>query len=219
MPHSRSLASLLLLVLPLTACSSDDGSSGAPTAPTERHGQRFPDVVDASARRDADGTWTFSATLSSPYDAPERYADGWRVLSPEGDELGFRHLTHDHASEQPFTRSQAGILVPEGIEVVTIQARDLKNGWGGKTFELELEPPEADLVVRVPRVPAGAARRAVRVSQSRRHRRGRPGAPLRSARRAPDRRRPHARATAPAAPTAPRPFRRPRDSRRSPAST
>ena len=50
MPHSCSLASLLLLVLPLTACSSDDGSSGAPTAPTERHGQRFPDVVDASAR-------------------------------------------------------------------------------------------------------------------------------------------------------------------------
>ena len=61
------------------------------------------------------------------------------MLDPEGNELGIRVLTHDHANEQPFTRSQGGIAVPEGVSEVTIQGRDLGNGWGG-----------GDLVVALP---------------------------------------------------------------------
>lgn len=98
----------------------------------------FPDVLDATATRAADGTWTFSVTLSSPYDTPEQYADAWRVVDAEGTELGFRLLTHDHANEQPFTRSQSGIEIPEGVTAVTIQGRDQANGWGGSFLDYEL---------------------------------------------------------------------------------
>lgn len=98
----------------------------------------FPEVLDVQAEPDGDGSWTFSVTLSSPYDTPEQYADAWRVVGPDGTELGFRLLTHDHANEQPFTRSQGGIVVPDGVDTVTIEARDLVNGWASDTFEFAL---------------------------------------------------------------------------------
>lgn len=98
----------------------------------------FPNVLDADATQAADGTWTFSVTLSSPYDSPEQYADAWRVVSPDGTELGFRLLTHDHATEQPFTRSHSGIEIPDGITSVTIEGRDQANGWGGDFLDFEL---------------------------------------------------------------------------------
>ena len=100
--------------------------------------QRHPDVVGAEATPADDGTWTIAVTLSSPYDTPERYADAWRALGPDGTEYGVRVLTHDHANEQPFTRSQSGIVIPDDVDVVTIGGRDLVHGWGGTTFELQL---------------------------------------------------------------------------------
>lgn len=99
--------------------------------------QRFPDVIEATAARVGDG-WTFSATISSPYDSAERYADAWRVVDPDGTVLGVRELTHDHAAEQPFTRSLAGLPVPDSVDVVTIEARDSEFGWGGSTVDVEL---------------------------------------------------------------------------------
>lgn len=99
-----------------------------------------PDIIAARATREDSGTWRFDVTVSSPYDTPERYADAWRVLAPDGTELGVRILTHDHANEQPFTRSQGGIAIADDITTVTIEGRDLANGWGGGTLELELPP-------------------------------------------------------------------------------
>jgi hypothetical protein len=93
----------------------------------------FPDVIEVSATQSGDSTWTFNVTVSSPYDSPERYADAWRVLAPDGTELGIRELLHDHAGEQPFTRSQSGIEIPGDIAEVRVQARDQLNGWGGAT--------------------------------------------------------------------------------------
>ena len=84
------------------------------------------------------GVYDFAVTVSSPYDTPERYADGWRVLAPDGTVLGERPLAHDHAGEQPFTRSLRGVPVPEGVATVTVQARDLVNGWGGTVVRTEL---------------------------------------------------------------------------------
>ena len=100
--------------------------------------QRFPEILDAQATSAGDGTWTFAVTISSPYDTPQRYADGWRVLGPDGIEYGLRVLAHDHAAEQPFTRSLAGVEIPPGVDVVQIEARDLANGWSGETFEISL---------------------------------------------------------------------------------
>ena len=52
--------------------------------------------------------------------------------------LAVRELTHDHASEQPFTRSLSGVRLEEGLERVRVQGRDQESGWGGRTVELVL---------------------------------------------------------------------------------
>lgn len=101
-------------------------------------GELFPDVVDATATDNGDGTWTFSATLSSPYDTAQRYADAWRILDEDGTELGIRILGHDHQNEQPFTRTLAGVEIPEGTTTVTVQGRDQISGWGGETATLSI---------------------------------------------------------------------------------
>ncbi len=70
--------------------------------------------------------------------APERYADGWRVLDPEGNVLGTHALLHDHAGEQPFTRTQRGLAIPEGVTQVTVEGRDQANGFGGATVTVDV---------------------------------------------------------------------------------
>ena len=100
--------------------------------------QRFPDVVAVKVRAGAGGTFDFDATVSSPYDTPQRYADAFRVAGKNGQVYGERVLLHDHAGEQPFTRDLYGVVIPVGIRVVVVQARDHKNGYGGKSVEVAL---------------------------------------------------------------------------------
>ena len=109
-----------------------DGGSG-PGA-----GQRFPEIVAVEATPSGAGAYDFAVTISSPYDSPQRYANGWRVLSPDGDLLGEMELLHDHASEQPFTRVQTGVEIPEQTTKVLIEGRDLENSYGGKPFAVVL---------------------------------------------------------------------------------
>ena len=133
----RAAVAAVAMVL-VTGCGADDSSP--PTASTTTGGgtsvgavdSAFPDVVEVAITPDGD-TYRFDVTISSPYDSPERYADAWRVLASDGTVLGIRELTHDHADEQPFTRSLAGVVLPDGVDEVTIEARDLANGWGGAT--------------------------------------------------------------------------------------
>jgi len=102
-------------------------------------GQKYPDVVEAELEPSGGDTWALSVTISSPYDSPERYADAWRVLDPDGTVLGEQELTHDHASEQPFTRSQTGLQIPQDVEEITVEGRDLKNGYGDDTLTIPVE--------------------------------------------------------------------------------
>jgi hypothetical protein len=117
---------------------SSDASQGGTTAVGQSAGQKYPDVREAELESSGGDTWTLSVTVSSPYDSPERYADGWRVLSPNGDVLGKHELMHDHAGEQPFTRSQTGLEIPQDVEKITVEARDLKNGYGGETVTIQV---------------------------------------------------------------------------------
>lgn len=94
-------------------------------------GDQFPDVIEVALRPLGDGRYDVTVTLSSPYDTPQRYADGWRVTDDAGNTLGTHTLLHDHASEQPFTRTQPGLAIPEGVAEVTVQGRDQVNGFGG----------------------------------------------------------------------------------------
>lgn len=118
-------------LLGLAGCGDDE--------PAQSDIQRFPDVVAATAEPDCDGGWNIDATLSSPYDTAERYADAWRVLGPDGTVYGVRELTHDHQAEQPFTRSLPGVDIPDDVERVTVEGRDQEFGWGGEVVVIELE--------------------------------------------------------------------------------
>ena len=137
----RTLASVLssglVVVLTLLSAGCGGGMAGEPSGAASAASQRFPDVVEVAVRGEG-GAYDFEVTVSSPYDTPERYADGWRIVAPDGTTLGARPLAHDHAAEQPFTRSLDGISVAEGISRVTVQARDLVNGDGGATVTVRL---------------------------------------------------------------------------------
>ena len=140
-PKSLLLGLALLVGACADSSSVADTSSSGPSSSdpeVEQTEQLFPDVVDVSATSDGDNKWTFAVTLSSPYDSPDRYADSWRVRSADGTVYGERFLTHDHASEQPFTRSQSGIEIPADVLVVVVQGRDQVSGWGGTTVEYTL---------------------------------------------------------------------------------
>ncbi len=145
---------VLLVTLLASACSSADtdltattvdfesslSTSTSTSASTSASGSvttMFPDVVNVVASKSSSG-WTFDVTLSSPYDTPERYADAWRVVGSDGTVFGVRELDHDHASEQPFTRSLPDVQIPDDVDKVVIEGRDQVSGYGGKTFEVTL---------------------------------------------------------------------------------
>ncbi len=96
------------------------------------------DVIAASANKADDGTYTFSVTIKSDDTGWEKYADRWEVVSTDGTVLGIRVLAHPHEDEQPFTREQSGIKVPEGVTEVTIRAHDKVEGFGGKEVTIPL---------------------------------------------------------------------------------
>lgn len=135
-------------VSPASADEDTPTTTEAPTAPQpvtastvhETQSDDFPDILAAQATPESNGAWRFDVTVSSPYDTPQRYADAWRVVGPDGTEYGIRVLTHDHASEQPFTRSQGGIEIPADVTTVTVEGRDQANGWGGGFLTVQLTP-------------------------------------------------------------------------------
>ncbi|MCV2887692.1 hypothetical protein [Ruegeria aquimaris] len=104
----RSLFSLLLVASPVLADP--------------------PSIEAVSATRAADG-WRFDVTLRHPDTGWDHYADGWRVLDMQGNEIGMRTLLHPHETEQPFTRSLSGVQLAEGARQVQVQARCNVDGW------------------------------------------------------------------------------------------
>lgn len=127
----------------------DDGSENqaTPAAETavEPASTANADVEFVRATQEAGGTWRFDVTVRHPDSGWEDYADGWDVVTPDGRVLKAdegdpftRLLLHPHENEQPFTRSQAGIAVPDGVSLVTVRAHDLVDGFGGREIEVDL---------------------------------------------------------------------------------
>jgi len=103
------------------------------------------DVVYVRAIKDADGSWTFHVTVSHPDTGWDDYANGWDILLPNGSKLTVnagdpftRLLAHPHENEQPFTRSQRGIIIPENVTLVTLRAHDIVDGFGGQEIIVDL---------------------------------------------------------------------------------
>ncbi len=92
-----------------------------------------PAVIENVSARQSGDTWRFDVTIRHPDTGWDHYADGWRVLDMDGNELGMRVLHHPHENEQPFTRSLSGVVVPEGLTQVQIQARCNVDGWNEGT--------------------------------------------------------------------------------------
>jgi hypothetical protein len=121
----------------LLTCLALAGSLAFARTPAHAE-QRFPDVVSAKVRASGSNSFDFDVTVASPYDTPQRYADGFRVTTLDGKVLGERKLFHDHQDEQPFTRDLYSVTIPPGIGKVLIQARDQKYGYGGRSIEVTL---------------------------------------------------------------------------------
>jgi hypothetical protein len=147
----RCAGMLLIGVLSLTGCATNSAAvvdtqvvteTSSPTAIALGNpigsdgGQKFPNVLSAVVTKSTDDTYVVEATLSSPYDTPQRYADAWRVVDRDGNVLGVRELSHDHQTEQPFTRTLDGVSIPPNVDVVIIEGRDQVNGWGGRRVEV-----------------------------------------------------------------------------------
>ncbi|MCB1833621.1 MAG: hypothetical protein KDH19_09315 [Geminicoccaceae bacterium] len=86
-------------------------------------------VEAVSAVRNGDG-WRFDVTVRHADAGWDHYADKWQVVAPDGTVLGERILLHPHDDEQPFTRSQDGIVLPGDIDHVLVRAHDSVHGWG-----------------------------------------------------------------------------------------
>ena len=102
-------------------------------------------VTEVFAREEPDGTWTFHVSVTHKDVNWYDYSDGWDVVLPDGSvikpdpfSMFTRALRHPHVDEQPFTRTQKGINLPEGVDKVTVRAHDKKNGWGGEEIVVDL---------------------------------------------------------------------------------
>ncbi|MBE0689712.1 MAG: hypothetical protein IH587_06270 [Anaerolineae bacterium] len=109
------------------------------------------DVIYVRAVESTGGTWTFHVTVQHPDTGWENYADGWDVVTPDGtviqpdpDSPFTRLLLHPHVEEQPFTRSQGGIVIPSGVTQVTVRAHDLVAGFGGREILVDLTSASGD---------------------------------------------------------------------------
>ncbi|ETX08555.1 MAG: hypothetical protein ETSY2_04690 [Candidatus Entotheonella gemina] len=89
-------------------------------------------------------TWQVYTTLRHGDMGWEHYADAWRVVTEAGDVLGTRTLFHPHVDEQPFTRSQGGIVIPKDTHIVYVEAHDKEHGWSPQRVQVDLRQAKGE---------------------------------------------------------------------------
>ncbi|MFZ2102103.1 MAG: hypothetical protein WAU86_16220 [Oricola sp.] len=97
------------------------------------------DVIAVDTSRQGSGAWRFDVTVRHDDAGWDHYADKWIVAGPDGAFYGERVLTHPHESEQPFTRSQPGIRIPDSVSSVVVRAHDTVHGFGGAEVTVDLD--------------------------------------------------------------------------------
>jgi hypothetical protein len=126
-------------------------ASETPVSPAPTGNAANADVLYVRAEQADGGRWSFEVTVEHPDTGWEDYADGWDVVTPEGevlkpkpDDAFTRVLLHPHENEQPFTRSQRGITIPEGVTQVRVRAHDLVDGFGAREVVVDLAQPSGE---------------------------------------------------------------------------
>ncbi len=95
-------------------------------------------IEDVTIEHSAEGGYDFSVTIRHNDTGWENYVDKWVVLAPDGKLLGERVLSHPHVDEQPFTRSLRGVMIPDELENVIIQAHVRNRGWNQETVTVKI---------------------------------------------------------------------------------
>jgi peroxiredoxin len=80
------------------------------------------DVIAATAKRNADGTYRIDATIKSRDTGWDYYAERFEVLTQDGKILATRVLAHPHEDEQPFTRELDNVKIPAGVTEIKVRA-------------------------------------------------------------------------------------------------
>ena len=115
---------LVAFVLLVTACLSASAGEA--------------DVLKVVVSCNSDSICRFEVTVKHDDEGWEHYANRWEVLSPGGELLATRELTHPHDNEQPFTRSLDNVKIPSELLEVIVRAHDLKHEYGGREIVVEL---------------------------------------------------------------------------------
>ena len=92
-------------------------------------------VLAAEFTRTGEDTYTVSATVRHNDTGWDNYADAFEVKG-NNVENGERVLLHPHENEQPFTRSQSGVVA---TGLVYVEAKDNVEGIGGSVIYLDLD--------------------------------------------------------------------------------
>ena len=89
------------------------------------------DVVSVKVTPTSDGKFNFSVAVRHDDEGWDHYSNVWQVVGADGTVYGERILLHPHENEQPFTRSQSGVVIPDGVTEVFIRAGDSQHEFSG----------------------------------------------------------------------------------------
>jgi len=98
----------------------------------------YAQVEQVRAKQSKDGSWCFSAQVRHNDQGWEHYANSWQIHDLKGNLLSKRVLLHPHDNEQPFTRSQCGIVIPKTLTHVVVSASCEEHGQGGRAVKLNM---------------------------------------------------------------------------------
>lgn len=97
-------------------------------------------IIQASFVRNEKGSWNINVTLKHADEGWKHFANAWRVVDKLGNVLANRVLghPHPHVNEQPFTRGLSNISISKKVQMVFIEAHDLKHGWAPKRLKVDM---------------------------------------------------------------------------------
>jgi hypothetical protein len=121
------IAAAALVLLPLVSAVGEQKSLD------------YAQVVQVRAMEQAEGRWRFDVTVRHHDEGWDHYADAWQVTDVPGENIyGERVLAHPHDTEQPFTRSLSGIVIPPEVDRVRVRAKCNLHGFGSREITVDL---------------------------------------------------------------------------------